>query len=367
MALSTRDVSMIADSSQTEGPDRLVARALAVEREPDRWEDRFRRLLAAGIVRAPDYDPGAGCPPTVIRGPVDLRVAGGVRDQARRREVYVLLNERTLEAVQQGDKIGLPGPDAARTRRVDARNWWRELMDWMATTPEASLAMAGLADESPPRAKGAVIDPLLGRVTRPEAAAVVLHVDVARLVSDDGQVSVGGIRQHLRDAVRLADDLIGVIGWPTPAHRRDAATRRRVCLNLAGLFDAMERLGVDPRCYRGLCKLRELLGEICTSALAASAQLARERGPCRGAAAGAFGRDGHPFARPRVRHAQLTCVSPFEFLPPDRNAARAYIDLLPVIGLPDSVSWRRPRAAPRLHADELAALYRLTWATRRIA
>jgi hypothetical protein len=67
----------------------------------------------------------------------------------------------------------------------------------------------------------------------------------------------------------------------------------------------------------------------------------------------------------RLRRGRLSVLSPFEFLPANGEDARRWLDLLPAIRLVDAVSWRRPRRLRGCGPEELAALYRLTWAVRR--
>ena len=131
---------------------------------------------------------------------------------------------------------------------------------------------------------------------------------------------------------------------------------------LTGLHPAFRRLGVRPERYAGL-RLAERLIESAVTALerAADGRLAGDA-PNRPATPGwpAMATDVA-----RLRRGRLSVLSPFEFLPANGEDARSWLDLLPAIRLVDAVSWRRPRRLRGCGPEELAALYRLTWAVRR--
>jgi hypothetical protein len=131
---------------------------------------------------------------------------------------------------------------------------------------------------------------------------------------------------------------------------------------LTGLHPALCRLGVRPDRYAGL-RLAERLVESAVIALERAA--ARRRGDSGPDPDVATGWPAMATDVARLRRGRLSVLSPFEFLPADGENARRWLDLLPAIRLVDAVSWRRPRRLRGCGPNELAALYRLTWAVRR--
>ena len=376
MAQSTVERAVATAPPVTMSEEMVMRLALEAEPVPDRWEGRFHRLIEAGVTIGLNAGSGYGSAcgagnglsPVIVRGPVELDSIGmsEIRDSMRTPDIYFLLNESVLGQIQSGSAVKVQLPGRSGSRRVDARDWWLRFMKWMSLNSNASLAIAGLEDRAPTTAETAMVDPFLGQLTRPGTAAVVLDLDLSRLVNGNG-LKRSLMEEIVPALVRFADNLLCTSNWPTPLHLKNAVTRRLLRLNLGSVFQAIDKIGANPQSYKGLQKVEGLIGEVSQLASASSMALAAERGPCLGSARAALHVAGHLFSEPGLRNGQLTSISPFAFLPPDRERHRAYLDLLPAIRLTDCVGWRRPLAALAVDAADLAVLYRLTWAVRRAA
>ena len=155
--------------------------------------------------------------------------------------------------------------------------------------------------------------------------------------------------------------------WPTPHHISHAARYRFLRINLGRAYATIRKMGIDPSTYKGLRRVEEVIARVCELAAAASVSLASERGTCHGHRAAFRGVAEYPLAEPAMRNGQVTSISPFSILPDDGSRPRPFLDLLPVMRVPDSVGWRRPRYPGAMDAADHAVLYRLTWAVRRAA
>ena len=304
---------------------------------------RVRRPTAPG--------PAAGVSPVVLRGPVAPPGRPGriVGPATRLPDTYLLFDEAVLGAVQHGREIRVRGPAGAVAQRP-ARGWWREVLRWLAARPDVSVAITALDPLGPGARAAAAVEPGTGVVSRSGTRVRVGRLALPDLVPGPGVVSSQAA------AVACARALGGGHA-DADANPPDAGRwRRRVVL--VDLHAALCRLGVDPRAYRGL-RLTERLIETAVRAV--------------DEAAGSP--DGAPLpGRPwpaavcdaaRLRRGRLTVLSPFEFLPANGDPAREWLDLLPAIRLVDAVAWRRPRWLRGCGIEELAILYRLTWAARR--
>lgn len=92
-------------------------------------------------------------------------------------------------------------------------------------------------------------------------------------------LDVTAIRETVRTAVRLMDNVIDASLFPVEAQARQARASRRLGLGLTGLADALIMLGVrygDEDSYR---LAADMMRAICHSAYRASAELAQEKGP----------------------------------------------------------------------------------------
>ncbi|MGI9264796.1 MAG: hypothetical protein ACR2QU_07695 [Gammaproteobacteria bacterium] len=374
MVQSTVAQAVATAPSTTMSQETVLKLALEAEPAPDRWEYRFQQLLESGVAigasaageGAQSWGPGDGPAPIVIRKPVDpdsMRM-NPYRERKSVADIYFLIDESVLGCVQTGARLTVRLPGDPGTRRVDARDWWIRFIGWMSQQSRVSIAIAGLEERAPTKAFSAMIDPYLGQLTKPGDAAVVLDLDLSRLVNRRGFERTLAA-EVVPALVRFADNLLCACNWPSPAHVKNAVTRRLLRINLTRVFPAIDKLGVNPRTYGGLQKVERLIGEVCQLASAYSMALAAERGPCQDTVSPPHRLAGHPFAEPALRNSQLTSLSPYAFLPPDRERHRAYLDLLPAIRLVDNVGWRRPTDLGSMDAADLAVLYRLTWAVRR--
>jgi hypothetical protein len=307
----------------------------------------------AWVGRATDPGPAAGVSPVVLRGPVAPPARPGriVGPATRLPDTYLLFDEAVLGAVQHGRDIRVRGPAGAVARRP-ARVWWREVLRWLAARPDLSLAITALDPLGPGARAAAAVEPGTGVVSRSGTRVRVGTFALPDLVRGPGVVSAQAAAAACSRALAAGPVTVGAV--PTDGGR----WRRRVVL--VGLHEALCRLGVDPRTYRGL-RLTERLIETAVRAVEEAAV--------------ARGSDGEPpLGRPwptavcdvaRLRRGRLTVLSPFEFLPANGDRTREWLDLLPAVRLVDAVGWRRPRRLRGCGIEELATLYRLTWAARR--
>ena len=299
------------------------------------------------------YDRRAAARTVVLRGPIEPperpgRLIGGAH---RVPDTFVLVDEDVLAAVQHDREIPVRGPGGS-VRTDSARAWWRRMLLWLTARRELSLALTALDPLGPGQRACVAVEPGSGLVSRSGVRARTAWLDLRRLVEAPGRLSSEVAHRVARDALRG----LGGAGAKAPVE----GGRSRVMLT--GLHPALRRLGVRPDRYPDL-RLAERLLE---SAVIALERAEAERLGVSGSAPDVT--PGWPAMATdvaRLRRGRLSVLSPFEFLPANGENARSWLDLLPAIRLVDAVSWRRPRRLRGCGPDELAALYRLTWAVRR--
>jgi hypothetical protein len=295
--------------------------------------------------------PGPAAGAVVLRGPVSPPERPGrlVGAAGRVPDVYLLMDEAVLRSVQYDGDVVVRSPGGGTTIEP-ARRWWRRTLLWMTARPDVSLALTALDPMGPGPRSATAVEPGTGLVSRSATRARAEGLDLRRLVDGVGTISEAAAEAAAGDIVRR---LPAGAGGACPYRHR---------IVLRHLQPALVRLGVRPDRYRGL-RLAETLVRSASRALDSALSGAP---PCDGSNA--------PDPRPwpalagdmaRLRRGRLTVLSPFEFLPPDGDDARCWLDLLPAIRHVDGVAWRRPRRLPGCGPEELAALYRLTWAARR--
>jgi hypothetical protein len=271
-------------------------------------------------------------------------------------QVYLLLPQLALEAIQRGRGLTLAGG-----METPARRWWEGLVALAAEAPGVSLVPEvpgpGVSVLAPgQRWLGPA--PGSGELIPAAPRRLRLTVDFGALLADCGEHPVALGRRAGRIVAAADRALSGLLGPGGP---------RRLALELDGITRALLARGHDPRRFATLSWLRSRLGAFRDGARAASVRLARVRGDGGGLA---------PFALPGVlevavagpldrallahgaRHSHLVCLSPWSLAPPELG--RDGLGLLPALACADSIAWRRPQAEcpAQLYSETL----RFAWA-----
>lgn len=208
-------------------------------------------------------------------------------------------------------------------------------------------------------------------------AWIAFEIDLARLGLSASQADLAAMRRLLRAGLRLADNLMEQVEWPSPELAQDALVNRRLALHVTGFGDVIDRLGMDPAAFptvREAVRWMQLLRRLM---LRESNRLAR----CRGAYPGLEVRDvestlsrsyGRDYARrvlrqTGLRHRHLLVLSPFDIFPrgSPRHPPGAYLHLLPVLSSADTVAMYGDRLRQSLPLAAYRRLLQMTWAIAR--
>lgn len=270
------------------------------------------------------------------------------------------------------DPLGDSGP---------AQPLWNELTALSWTAPAVQLALAGtsrscceLSRDEPP---GGVLPDSLFEVPA-ESAWLTLRLDLAALAAA-GPASAWPrrLRRAVRLSLRLADNLLEQLPWPSRGLRADALASRRVALHLAGIGELVDRLRLPPQQLATLRRVSGWLDTVRRSIRDESRRLARLRGPFPAlrlaeVAAPFAGRPaGDPgqllAGRGLFRHRHLLVASPWALLPagPSRHPAASYFNLLPALRAADSIGLYGGALRHRLDLADYRRLLRMTWAIAR--
>jgi hypothetical protein len=262
-----------------------------------------------------------------------------------------------------------------------AQPLWNEITALSWTAPAVQLALAGTSrsccelgqDELP----GGVLPDSLFEVPA-ESAWLTLRLDLAALAAaGPASAWLRRFRRAVRLALRLADNLLEHLPWPSSALRADALASRRVALHLAGVGELVDRLRLPPQQLATLRRVSGWLEAARRSVRDESRRLARLRGPYPAlrlaeVAAPFTGRyAGDPglllAGRQLFRHRHLLVGSPFALLPagPSRHPAASYFNLLPALRAADSIGLYDGALRHRLDLADYRRLLRMTWAIAR--
>lgn len=118
---------------------------------------------------------------------------------------------------------------------------------------------------------------------------------VSRPFSADAALDLKAVEKRVATAVRFLDNVIDISGYPLPAQRKEARSKRRIGLGLTGLADALIMLGVRYGSDRAVKLAGDWMRLISETACLTSAELAAEKG-----AFPLFDRDRY-LERPHIR------------------------------------------------------------------
>ena len=314
----------------------------------------------------------------------------GIRRQAKDRPavppvVFSLRAEhpasRTLlNAVQDN---GRAGPRAAL--RVGAGTFrdaalWEELVCASHANPRIDLVLAGrkqpLTDLMGSEKPDAIM-PLSLFEAPADTAWLGMQFDLSAIPAEQIERGTGHLKKLVRVGVRLADNLIDAVTWPSEQLRRDALANRRLAAHVTGIGDLVLRHGLDPASFSTLRLLQRWLTLFKRQLLRESLRLARERGPYPALNAEQLVRTLAPrygdvrarriISRRSPRHRQLLALSPYCVLPRRASAipARKWLNLLPLVRVADNLTMHGSQVRSLLDRADYERLLRSTWALLR--
>ncbi len=247
------------------------------------WNSMCATVLASGNRR------GAMMATLRIDHPDVLEFIDVKRDPAVLRffNLSVQVTDRFLEAVRRDEPWPLvyPAGAAAAPRVLPARELWNRLLDASYESSEPGVLFVDTINRENNlawREHLTTTNPC-GEVPLPEYGACNLgSINLARFVrapfEPGASLDLEAIAATASVAVRFLDDVLDVTRYPLPQQAEACRTTRRIGLGLTGLADALCMLGLHYDSVAARDVAAVAMRTICTSAYAASAGLAAEKG-----------------------------------------------------------------------------------------
>jgi ribonucleoside-diphosphate reductase alpha chain len=117
----------------------------------------------------------------------------------------------------------------------------------------------------------------------PYGVCLLGSVNLAKLVvkpfEDGAQLDLDALRELVRTAVRMMDNVIDVSRFPLPAHEHEAKSKRRIGLGVTGLADALILCGARYGGKEAVKLTEKWMAALRREAYLASVELAQEKGP----------------------------------------------------------------------------------------
>jgi ribonucleoside-diphosphate reductase alpha chain len=196
--------------------------------------------------------------------------------------VSVAVTDEFMRALAAGDSFALRNPRSrAEVRRLDARKVWDLIAQLAWKSGEPGVIFIDRINAANPT-------PRVGEMesTNPCGELPLLPFESCNLASIDvGKFVTGGafdwprLGRRIALAVRFLDDVIDANSYPLPQIEEITHRNRKIGLGVMGFADALVRMGVAYDSDRAVEIGGELAAFLEREALAASIDLARERGP----------------------------------------------------------------------------------------
>ena len=288
----------------------------------DVWDSMCRTIMSAGSRR------GAMMATMRCDHPDIEDFITAKSDAARLRmfNVSVLVTDAFMEAVKADGPWELVF-DNKVYRTVQARDLWNQIMQSTYDYAEPGVIFIDRINQSNNLAYCETIaatNPCGEQPLPPYGACLLGSVNLARLVrapfEADAALDLEALKDLVRVAVRMMDNVVDASRFPLEAQAREAQAKRRIGLGVTGLADALLMLGLRYGADDAVAQSEIWMKEIAHAAYWASVELAREKGAFPLFDAKAFLASGNmaqmdqdlreAIAKDGIRNALLTSIAP---------------------------------------------------------
>ncbi|WP_340297775.1 MULTISPECIES: adenosylcobalamin-dependent ribonucleoside-diphosphate reductase [unclassified Roseobacter] len=288
----------------------------------DVWDSMCRTIMSAGSRR------GAMMATMRCDHPDIEDFITAKSDAARLRmfNVSVLVTDAFMEAVKADGPWELVF-DNKVYRTVQARDLWNQIMQSTYDYAEPGVIFIDRINQTNNLAYCETIaatNPCGEQPLPPYGACLLGSVNLARLVrvpfEADAALDLEALKDLVRVAVRMMDNVVDTSRFPLEAQAREAQAKRRIGLGVTGLADALLMLGLRYGADDAVAQSEIWMKEIAHAAYWASVELAREKGAFPLFDAEAFLASGHmaqmdqdlreAIAKDGIRNALLTSIAP---------------------------------------------------------
>ncbi|RKF13782.1 adenosylcobalamin-dependent ribonucleoside-diphosphate reductase [Roseovarius spongiae] len=288
----------------------------------DVWDAMCRTIMSAGSRR------GAMMATMRCDHPDIEDFIAAKADPARLRmfNLSVLVTDDFMRAVEEGASWDLSFGDKVY-RTVEARDLWNRIMQATYDFAEPGVIFIDRINQANNLnycEEIAATNPCGEQPLPPYGACLLGSINLARLVIDPfgprARVDAAALKDLVRVAVRMMDNVVDVSQFPLPQQAEEARAKRRIGLGVTGLADALLMLGLRYGSDEAARQTEIWMHKIAVAAYLASVGLAREKGAFPLFDAEKFLASGNmremdesvrdAIARHGIRNALLTSVAP---------------------------------------------------------
>lgn len=223
--------------------------------------------------------------------------------------ISVGITDEFIHAYKKDTKYPIRNP---RTGKVVDRYYARKVLRLIAENSWATgdpgilfLDRINRANPTPELGEIEATNPCGEQPLLPNEACTLGSIDLKKFVKDK-KIDFSEIKRTVEIAVRFLDNVVEVNQYPFPENKEICTSNRKIGLGVMGFAHMLVLLGIPYDSEEALGIAEDLMKFISDTAIKASQELARERGPFKNFPESSYGRANMP---PR-RNATLTTIAP---------------------------------------------------------
>ena len=242
----------------------------------DVWNAMCKTIMSAGSRR------GAMMATMRCDHPDIIDFIEAKRDATRLRHfnLSVMCTDKFMKAVEENDSFDLVF-NGKVYKTVQARVLWDKIM--MSTYAFAEPGVLFIDRINQMNNLNyietiAATNPCGEQPLPPYGACLLGSINLCALLDRSFQIDRNKLRDTVRTAVRMMDNVVDVSRFPLPAQEREAKAKRRIGLGVTGVGSVLALGGLEYGSPEAVDWTNDVMGEIAVTAYQASIDLAEEKG-----------------------------------------------------------------------------------------
>lgn len=242
----------------------------------DVWNAMCKTIMSAGSRR------GAMMATMRCDHPDIIDFIEAKRDATRLRHfnLSVMCTDKFMKAVEENDSFDLVF-NGKVYKTVQARVLWDKIM--MSTYAFAEPGVLFIDRINKMNNLNyietiAATNPCGEQPLPPYGACLLGSINLCALLDRSFQIDRNKLRDTVRTAVRMMDNVVDVSRFPLPAQEREAKAKRRIGLGVTGVGSVLALGGLEYGSPEAVDWANDVMGEIAVTAYQASIDLAEEKG-----------------------------------------------------------------------------------------
>lgn len=241
---------------------------------------------------------------------MDFIMAKGDQTVLTNFNISVGLTEAFMEAVENGGSYDIVNPRNGQVvKQKDARKVFERIVEMAWTNGEPGMVFLDRLNRDNPTPHVGEIEatnPCGEQPLLPYESCNLGSINLARMVSEDGQVDWQKLRHTVKLATRFLDNVIEINKYPLEQISEMTRANRKIGLGIMGWADMLVLLKLAYSDTEAVELAEQLMGFITQEAREASRQLARERGSFPNFVGSSYDQAGEK----ALRNATCTTIAP---------------------------------------------------------